>query len=132
MQTLPGKGVRVDLETIKQICLHFGLNELWEKIERDPPSKPFSSDGCSCWFDTWKGVDLYPACFLHDLAYWAGYPDGSRDEAVERLIADARLMTMVATLTGDTAMAETMFHGVRIGGHEIFKQSFSWGFGRSD
>jgi hypothetical protein len=49
---------------------------------------------------------------------------------VERLIADAQLMIDVARLLNATALAETMFHGVRVGGHEIFKQSFSWGFGR--
>jgi len=100
--------------------------ELWAKIEKDPPKKPFKSDGCSMWFDTWKDISLYPACFLHDLKYWAGYPG----EDVERLIADADLMIHVARLLGSTEMAETMFHGVRIGGHEIFKRSFSWGFGR--
>ena len=79
------------------------------------------------WFDTWEGISLYPACFLHDLKYWAGYPG----EDVERLIADAELMMDVARLLDSTEMAETMFHGVRIGGHEIFKRSFSWGFGRA-
>jgi hypothetical protein len=101
--------------------------ELWAKIEKDPPKKPFKSDGCSMWFDTWKGISLYPACFLHDLKYWAGYPG----EDVERLVADAELMMDVARLLGSTEMAETMFHGVRIGGHEIFKRSFSWSFGRT-
>ena len=123
---LPEKNKEVSLEEIKEICLDRGLNELWAKIEKDPPKKPFKSDGCSMWFDTWKGISLYPACFLHDLKYWAGYPG----EDVERLIADAELMTDVARLLDSTEMAETMFHGVRIGGHEIFKRSFSWGFGR--
>ena len=61
------------------------------------------------------------------LKYWAGYPG----EDVERLVADAELMMDVARLLGSTEMAETMFHGVRIGGDEIFKRSFSWGFGRA-
>ena len=61
------------------------------------------------------------------LKYWAGYPG----EDVERLVADAELMIDVARLLGSTEMAETMFHGVRIGGDEIFKRSFSWGFGRA-
>ncbi len=124
---LPEKNKEVSLEEIKEICEAYGLTELWAKIEKDPPTKPFKSDGCSMWFDTWKGISLYPACFLHDLKYWAGYPG----EDVERLIADAELMMDVARLLGSTEMAETMFHGVRIGGHEIFKRSFSWGFGRA-
>ncbi len=124
---LPGKGEVVSLEKIREICNHFGLTDLWDKIEKDVPEKPFKSDGCSLWFDTWKGIDLYPACFLHDLKYWAGYPE----EVVERLVADAELMIAVARLLGTTAMAETMFLGVRLGGHERFKRSFSWGFGRT-
>jgi hypothetical protein len=40
------------------------------------------------------------------------------------------LMVDVARLLQDTVMAEIMFRGVRVGGHERFKRSFSWGFGR--
>ena len=43
---------------------------------------------------------------------------------------DAELMIDVARLLKDTKMAETMFHGVRVGGHEHLNASFSWGFGR--
>lgn len=123
---LPKKNEEVPTSKIKKICEFYGLLDLWSKIEKDPPPKPFKSDGCSVWFDSWKGISLYPACFLHDLKYWAGYPG----EDVERLVADAELMIDVARLLDSTKMAETMFHGVRVGGHEIFKQPFSWGFGR--
>jgi hypothetical protein len=123
---LPEKGSVVPLETIREICIANGLGALWDKIEKDPPPRPFQSDGCSMWFNTWDGFDLYPACFLHDLKYWAGYPE----EAVERLIADAELMIDVARILNDTRMAEIMFQGVRVGGHPVIKQSFSWGFGR--
>lgn len=123
---LPKKGEEVPLSKIREICEHFGLRELWSKISSDPPPKPFRSDGCSMWFDTWQEVSLYAACFIHDLKYWAGYPG----EDVARLIADAELMIDVARLLNATSLAETMFHGVRVGGHEIFRQSFSWGFGR--
>ena len=124
---LPPKGEEVPLFRIKEICEFYGLHELWTKIDKDPPAKPFKSDGCSMWFDSWKGTSLYPACFLHDLKYWAGYSH----EDVARLAADAELMVDVARLLGSTLMAEVMFLGVRIGGHEIFKRSFSWGFGRT-
>ena len=123
---LPVLGEEVPLTRIKEICAYYGLNELWRKIERDPPVRPFKSDGCTGWFDDWRGVSLYPAGFLHDLKYWAGYPG----EDVERLVADAELMIDVARLLGSTAMAETMFHGVRVGGSEKLNASFSWGFGR--
>ncbi len=124
---LPGKGVVVSLPQIEAICLHFGLTALWQKIARDPPIHPFSSDGCSLWFDKWKGFDLYPACFKHDLKYWAGYPG----EEVERLIADAELLIEVARIMGSTQMAETMYAGVRLGGGAWVRASFSWGFGRA-
>jgi histidine triad (HIT) family protein len=123
---LPAINTEVPLERIKEICTHYGLQALWAKIEKDPPVRPFKSDGCTGWFDDWQGVSLYPAGFLHDLKYWAGYPG----EDVERLVADAELMTDVARLLGSTAMAETMFHGVRVGGAEALQASFSWGFGR--
>jgi hypothetical protein len=119
-------GEQVDLATIQAICTHYGLAALWKKIERDPPARPFKSDGCTGWVDEWKGVSLYPAGFLHDLKYWAGYPG----EEVERLVADAELMIDVARLLNSTRMAEVMFHGVRIGGHEHLQADFSWGFGR--
>ncbi|OQX62899.1 MAG: hypothetical protein B5M55_07590, partial [Desulfococcus sp. 4484_242] len=91
----------------------------------DPPVIPFKSDGCSLWLDQWHGIDLYPACFLHDLKYWCGYPG----EEAERLIADAELMIHIAR-AGAPGMAQLIFAGVRIGGHAAFRRSFSWGFGR--
>lgn len=124
---LPAINTEVSLAQIKAICEHYGLPDLWRKIERDPPVRPFKSDGCTGWFDEWKGVSLYPAGFLHDLKYWAGYPG----EDVARLAADAELMLDVARLLGSTEMAETMFHGVRVGGSEKLKTPFAWGFGRT-
>jgi len=126
LPALPGMGEVVPLEHIKEICAAYGLAALWSKIERDPPPRPFKSDGCTGWVNEWRGISIYSAGFLHDLKYWAGYPN----EDVERLIADAELMIDVARLLNDTKMAETMFHGVRIGGHEHFQAAFSWGFGR--
>jgi hypothetical protein len=41
-------------------------------------------------------------------------------------------MIHVARLRNDTAMAEIMFYGVRVGGSEIFKQPYSWGFGQAE
>lgn len=125
--TLPTINAVVELPTIKVICTHYGLLALWARIERDPPPKPFKSDGCTGWVNEWKGISLYSAGFLHDLKYWAGYPG----EDVERLVADAELMIDVARLLNSTAMAETMFHGVRVGGTEYLRAEFSWGFGRA-
>lgn len=123
---LPDINEEVPLERVKEICEHFGLVELWKKIEKDPPAMTFVSDGCTMWPNETNGINIYQACFLHDLKYWAGYPN----EDVERLIADAELMIDVARIRNSTKMAETMFQGVRIGGTENLKLSFSWGFGR--
>ena len=123
---LPAINEEVPLPRIKEICAFYGLHELWQKIERDPPPRPFKSDGCTGWVNEWQGISIYPAGFLHDLKYWAGYPG----EDVARLIADAELMIDVARLLHSTAMAETMFHGVRLGGSEHLNAAFSWGFGR--
>lgn len=123
---LPAIGEEVLLPRIKEICAFYGLHDLWGKIERDPPLRPFKSDGCTGWVNEWKGVSIYPAGFLHDLKYWAGYPG----EDVERLVADAELMIDVARLLHSTTMAETMFHGVRLGGSDAINTPFCWGFGR--
>lgn len=52
---LPRKGEQVDLQKIEEICRHYGLTQLWERIRTDPPFKPFKSDGCSMWMDEWAG-----------------------------------------------------------------------------
>ncbi len=123
---LPAIHEEVPLAKIKQICEFYNLSDLWKKIKKDPPALAFSSDGCTLWPDSTGGKNIYPACFLHDLKYWAGYPN----EDVERLIADAELMIEVARIRQSTKMAEIMFHGVRLGGTDKLKQPFSWGFGR--
>ena len=92
---LPKLGEEVPLSRIKEICAHYGLHALWAKIEKDPPAQPFKSDGCTGWFDDWRGVSLYPAGFMHDLKYWAGYPG----EDVERLavVFDVGVVVAVAS-----------------------------------
>lgn len=124
--TLPAINAPVSAGELADICAHYELHVLAETLAKDPPARPFVSDGCTGWVNEWNGVDIYPACFLHDLKYWAGYPG----DEVGRLIADAELMTDVARLLGGTRMAEVMFQGVRLGGREGFRASFSWGFGR--
>lgn len=123
---LPALNETVPLERVKAICEHYGHDELWKKIEADPPPKDFVSDGCTGWVNEYNGISIYPACFFHDLKYWAGYPG----EEVARLIADAELMIDVARLLKGTKMAETMFHGVRIGGTDKVPTPWAWGFGR--
>lgn len=126
MIVLPKKGVVVPLDLIKKICLESNIMDLWAIIEGDPPKREFKSDGCSIWPDNWAGNDLYPACFMHDLKYWCG----TQNDNVGRLKADLELAIDVLDLTCDVQLAMMMLQGVRIGGNEMFRQRFSWGFGR--
>lgn len=126
MVNLPDKGVIVPLDTIKTICLANRMENTWIIIEQDPPKNPFKSDGCSLWPDSWGSDDLYPACLKHDIKYWAGYIG----DHVLRLKADLELSIDVLVITNNVYLSLTMFSGVRIGGKGVFRQKFSWAFGR--
>lgn len=125
---LPEINSEVSMKTVKEICEVYELPEIWGKIEKNPPKKPFVSDGCTMWPDITNGISIYEACFLHDLKYWCGHPG----EDFDRLKADAELMMDVARIRDSIKMAELMFHGVRRGGTEHLNLAFSWGFGRFD
>lgn len=90
-----------------------------------PTLKDFSSDGCSLFPDgNMRDSKLWcECCYQHDLAYWRG---GTQDE---RLHADEQLRTCVETRTGDRALAQTMFAGVRSGGAPVFPTWYRWGYG---
>jgi tyrosine-protein phosphatase SIW14 len=89
--------------------------------------RPFSSDGCSLFpdgtiRDRTKWCDC---CLSHDIAYWQG---GSTDE---RKKADEALRKCVHERTGDKNLAETMYLGVRAGGHPAFPAWYRWAYGWS-
>ena len=126
---VPPKGAVVSLSDLQALCEAKGLPRLWQRIAADPPPKPFVSDGCSLFFNQLANVNIYPACFFHDIKYWCGYPVSTPAERLERFIADTELMTDVAILGVDFFIAETMFRGVRTGGGPG-ALPFSWGFGR--
>lgn len=86
---------------------------------------PFTSDGCTLFPDGTpddrnKWCDC---CQIHDLAYWQG---GSADE---RKQADLTLRDCIWQRTGDQALAETIYIGVRAGGHPAFPTWYRWGYG---
>ena len=103
---LPEKGVPVSLDEIKDLCLLFQKNALWERIIKHPPPVIFRSDGCTLCPDIIKGIDLYDICFWHDVEYWVGGTEA------ERLMADCQLCFAVAK-EGLPEMAEIMFRAVR-------------------
>ena len=87
--------------------------------------KDFISDGCSLFPDgTIMDRAKWCACCLrHDIAYWRG---GTEQE---RRTADEALRSCVLERTGDKALAETMYLGVRAGGHPVFPAWYRWGYG---
>lgn len=128
---LPNKGKSVSLKKVKELCMHFELYELWDKIAEDPPRRQFRSDGCSCWPDVWKDkngkkVSIYRECLKHDLHYWAGY----KGEDIARFLADVELMVGVVLKTKRIKLGLVMFSGIRTGGGSWTRLPFKWGFGR--
>lgn len=129
---LPGIGVEVGNLDLLSLALLHGRDDIVEMLRKPLPETPFLSDGCSCWPDSFfkiKGfsvekVSIYPACFWHDIPYWCG----KHGDEMARLRADIRLMEDVAEIHS-IDLAEWMFFGVRRGGIEEAKLSFSWGFG---
>ena len=86
---------------------------------------PFVSDGCSLFPDgSFKVRDKWTdCCRTHDRAYWQG---GSADE---RKQADENLRDCVRARTNDRNLAETIYLGVRAGGHPAFPTGYRWGYG---
>jgi len=109
------KRVRRCLVTALSLWLSLGACEHAEHVDL----ADFKSDGCSLFPDG----DYYSCCYLHDVAYWPG------GTAEEREHADKALRACVLEITGDPALAETMFHGVRVGGGPELPTSYRWGYG---
>lgn len=136
MTELPAIGQEMSLEEIKLICIEYGWRDLWNKIRIDVPREPFKSDGCSWWPDEWKvasgkRISIYPRCFKHDLWYWCGHSEKNNiDEQIARFKADSELVVGVVEDTKRIDLGDMMWPGVRIGGHERWRMSFSWGYGR--
>ncbi|MDA8100679.1 MAG: hypothetical protein M0042_13770 [Nitrospiraceae bacterium] len=87
--------------------------------------RDFTSDGCSLFPDgTLRDRAKWCSCCLeHDIAYWRG------GTGKERKQADEALRDCVRERTGDQALAETMYVGVRAGGHPAFPTWYRWGYG---
>jgi hypothetical protein len=87
--------------------------------------RPFTSDGCSLFPDgTVKDRARWcDCCQSHDISYWQG---GTADE---RKKADEALRDCVLDRTKDKGLAETMYLGVRAGGHPAFPAWYRWGYG---
>ncbi len=120
------------------LCRDFGIDYLAIRIESDPEKyKEWEFDGCSGIPDElmglftgcdWKDI-TFKCCLPHDLGYGYGEP-GNEDE---RKQVDTRFYNDLINKAGmDEWRAAAFFAGVRAGGHEIFGQSFSWGFAHKE
>ena len=79
----------------------------------------FKSDGCSMFPDG----NYYSCCYLHDVLYWPGGTADAREGA------DKALRACVETVTGNHALAEAMYAGVRVGGVPELPTHYRWGYG---
>jgi len=91
----------------------------------DGPLQPFSTDGCSLFPDhsLIGKADWCQCCVVHDLAYWRG------GTSQARLSADKALSACVLRVTGNRALADLMYAGVRTGGGPYFYTPYRWGYG---
>ncbi len=85
----------------------------------------FTSDGCSLFPDGSIRISANwcDCCLEHDFSYWQG---GTTEE---RRKADEQLRECVRVRTGDKTLAETMYRGVRAGGHPAFPMWYRWAYG---
>lgn len=86
--------------------------------------KPFTTDGCSMWFDgTLEQPNLWRhCCVAHDLDYWQG---GTEEQ---RLRSDEAIRACVSNAQGK-AMAEYMYANIRWGGSPFWMTTYRWGYG---
>ena len=117
-----------------ELCAHFDLNYLVDRITANPESyKDWSFDGCSGLPDElmglftgcdWKDI-TYKCCLPHDLCY--AY--GEIGNEIEREQVDKNFYNDLFTKAGMRKwLASVFFSAVQIGGAEEFGMSFSWGF----
>ena len=87
--------------------------------------KDFTSDGCSLFPDGTirDRAKWCQCCLLHDIAYWRG---GTEEE---RKRADEVLRDCVFDRSKHAVLAETMYVGVRAGGHPAFPTWYRWAYG---
>ncbi|MEJ2688828.1 MAG: dual specificity protein phosphatase family protein [Deltaproteobacteria bacterium] len=92
-----------------------------------PRLSNFTSDGCMLFPDgpiSERGR-WCECCLNHDIAYWRG---GTKND---RLKADEELKACVLERTKDKTLSETMYLGVRAGGHPAFPTWYRWAYGWS-
>jgi hypothetical protein len=130
----PEIGDIITTQKAVELCAHFDLNYLVDRITANPDSyKTWSFDGCSGLPDEvmglftgcdWKDI-TYKCCLPHDLCY--AYGEIGND--IERERVDKNFFNDLITKSGMRKwLASVFLSAVRIGGVEELGLSFSWGF----
>ena len=129
---LPKIGEIVTTERALELCVHYGLNYLADRIEDNPDLFiDWNFDGCSMTptdvvSDLLKVPSLKEICLRHDLGY--AYGDPGNEE--ERIIVDKKFKNELRDGSASEFAAKAMFNAVRVGGKEKLCLPFSWGFAR--
>ena len=134
----PQIGDTVTTEDALELCRHFQLDYLIQRIETSPSRyKAWKFDGCSGLPDEvlglftgcdWQDI-TYKCCLPHDLGYGYGEPgdDNERKRVDQKFKRD-----LIAKAGMHEWMAAAFFAAVRVGGAEVFGLSFSWGFAHNE
>jgi hypothetical protein len=131
---LPEIGDIITTKKALELCRHFSLDYLIDRIESNPKKyKDWKFDGCSGLPDEvmgfftgcdWKDI-TYKCCLPHDLCYAYGDPGNK----IERKQADDNFYNNLITKAGMKKWRAAAFlSAVQIGGTEEFGLSFSWAF----
>ena len=93
---------------------------VWDKLEGELPPEDFVSNGCSCSPDILFGIDIRPACHVHDFHYsWQmNWPLGRNEKA--RYMADHWLLNNLVHCGLPKWIARIYWYRVRLFGHRSF------------
>jgi hypothetical protein len=107
-------------ENLQAIAAKYCQLKLSGKDTKQPvtlPDYPFTTDGCSRWFDqSWVSC-----CVVHDIMYWCG---GSEKD---RVMADSLIKQCADKKVA--MMGDFMYPGVRLGGSPWLPTPWRWGYG---
>ena len=129
---IPKIGEIVTTERASELCVHYGMNRLAERIDDSPDVfKEWKFDGCSMTptevlSEIIKVSSLAEICLRHDLGYAYGEPGNDK----KRLIVDKTFQNELISAGASEFVAKVMFDAVRAGGKEELCLPFSWGFAR--
>jgi hypothetical protein len=131
---LPEIGDIVTTQWAKELCRHFGLDYLVDRIDTHPERyKEWKFDGCSGLPDElmgfftgcdWRDI-TYLCCLPHDLGYAYGTPGDHN----EKQMVDDKFFGDLKEKAGMKEWIAAVFRkAVEIGGAEMLGLSFSWAF----